>query len=234
VRLALRGGLEVRGTALEPRVTGRLDAAEGGTFKYRDNTFTIESLEVVFMDPSRRDPYVHLVGTATVTDRSEEEYVVTIVFDGFARETLPQLSSEPPLTQGDIISLLTFGDTFGGLAAGPQEAGSSADRFSQLARGAFVSSLFGVAESTLEKILRLDTVSVDEEAVAANGLVGADVTIGKVFGDRLRVNYTTAVGEFADQEVEVSFRLSKQISIETRADPEGNHGIGLRLRIPFK
>jgi autotransporter translocation and assembly factor TamB len=233
VKLALKGGVHVGGTALDPRVAGRLDA-DGGSFKYLDNEFTIETLEVVFMDPSRRDPYVHLVGTATVIDRSEEEYLITIAFDGFAFETLPQLSSEPPLNQGDILTLLTFGDTFGGLAAGPSPAGSSGDRFSQLARGAFVSSLFGVAESTLERILRLDTVSVDEEAIAANGLVGADVTIGKVFGDRLRVNYTTAVGEFGDQEVEVAFRLNKQFSIETRADPEGNHAIGLRLRIPFR
>lgn len=233
ISLALKGGLHVDGTALHPQVSGRLDA-DGGSFKYLDNQFTIEALEIVFIDPSRRDPYVHLLGAATVLDRSDEEYVVTVAFDGFAFETLPQFTSEPPLTQGDILTLLTFGDTFGGLAAGPGPVGSSGDRFRQLARGAFVSSVFGVAESTLERILRVDTVSVDEEAVASDGLAGADVTIGKVFGDRLRVNYTTAVGEFGDQEVEVAFRLNKQISIETRADPEGNHAIGLRLRIPFK
>jgi hypothetical protein len=234
VRLALKGALDVRGTALDPRVSGRLDAAPGGTFKYLDNEFEIEALEVVFEDPSRRDPRVHLLASTTVIDRSEEEYRITVTFDGFAFETLPQFASEPPLTEGDVLSLLTFGDTFGGLASGPGVAGSSGDRFSQLARGAFVSSVFGIAESQLERILRLDTVSIDDEAVVNEGLVGADVTIGKVFGDRLKVNYTTAVGEFGEQEVEVAFRLSKQISIETRGDPEGNHAIGLRLRIPFR
>jgi translocation and assembly module TamB len=232
-RLALKGGFHVDGTALAPEISGGL-YTDGGTFTYLDNRFEIETLDVTYVDPTRRDPRVLLVGTSTVTDQSEEEYLVTVRFEGFAFETLPQLSSDPPLTQGDIVALLTFGNTFGGLAAGAGDVGSSGDRFSQLARGAFVSSLFGVAEVALERMLRLDTVSVEQQDGAEGEIVGADLTVGKVFADRLRVNYTTAVGEFGDQEIEVALRLSRRISIETRADPEGNHGIGLRLRLPFK
>jgi autotransporter translocation and assembly factor TamB len=231
--VVLKGGFQVGGTMLEPAIAGGV-YADGGTFRYFDNKFDIETLEVVFVDPSRRDPHVHLLGRAAVMDRSEQEYEVTVRFEGFALETLPEFSSDPELTQPDVVSLLTFGDTFGGLTAGSGVATSSRDRFAQLARGAFVSSLFGVAESTLERMLGLDTVSVDETAVMDEGLVGADVTVGKVFADRLKVNYTTAVGEFGDQKVEAALELNRHVSVETRADPEGNHAIGLRLRFQFR
>ena len=175
-----------------------------------------------------------LLGTASVTDRAGESYVVTVRFQGFLHDSVPELSSSPPLSEPDIVALLTFGDTVGWLVTGSGSAGSSGDRFVGLARRAFLSSVFGVAESTLERLLRLDTVAVDDEAVLAGDVAGTDVTLGKEFGDRLRVNYTTAVGRFSDQRVEVSFQLTRRLSIETRADPEGNHAIDLRLRLPFR
>ncbi len=60
------------------------------------------------------------------------------------------------------------------------------------------------------------------------------VTLGKKFGDRLRVNYSTAVGSLSNQKVEISYELAKRFWLETRTDPEGNHAVGLKLQIPFR
>ncbi|MFH1689830.1 MAG: translocation/assembly module TamB domain-containing protein [Candidatus Eisenbacteria bacterium] len=232
-KLSLEGGATVGGTMAAPRVSGSF-RAEGGTFNYVSNDFTIEELTVNFIEAERRDPYVKLVGASDVESRSGEQYRVMVRVDGYLNDAVPELTSVPALSQPDIFSLLTFGSTFGGLVSGGQSTGSSGDNFSNLARGAFLSSAFGLAEKTLERLLHLDRVAIaDVEAASGNG-VDTDVMIGKDFGGRLRVSYTTSVGRSSNQRVEVSFELARRLWLETRTDPEGNHAVGLKFQIPFK
>lgn len=231
--LDLKGAFHLGGTALAPAASGGV-YSDGGSFRYLGNKFELGTLSVVFTDPRRRDPFVDFLGTADVESRSGESYVVSVRFSGFALDAVPVLTSTPELSEPDIVALLTFGDTFGGLVSARESEGSSRDSFAELTRKAFVSRVFGVAEATLERLLHLDRVAVDEEAVLAGDLAEADVTIVKEFAGRLRVNYTTAVGRLRDQSIEVALELAKNLSIETRADPEGNHAIALRLRVPFR
>jgi len=232
--LALRGGFRLRGTTDEPSISGSIYAEEGGTLQYLDHAFSVETLTLAYIDPRRAYPYVDLLGTTRAEDRAGQEYEVTLRLNGFADEAVPVLTSEPALSEPDIVALLTFGDTVGALVSGPQKAGSSGDSFQSLAQRTFISNAFGIAEASLERWLNLDTVRVDDEAITAGNLEEADITIGKQIGDRLSVNYTTQVGRFSDQAVEILFELTRRLSIGTRADPEGNHAINLRLRVPFK
>ncbi|MBD3348219.1 MAG: hypothetical protein GF400_03350 [Candidatus Eisenbacteria bacterium] len=232
--LSLSGGFQVRGTSADPRLSGSVYAEEGGTLQYLDHEFDISTLTVAYLDPRRKFPNVDLVGVTTATDRAGLEYDITLRFNGFADEAVPQFSSTPHLSQPDIVALLTFGDTVGMLVSGQQPTESSGDSFQDIAQRTFISNAFGIAEATLERWLNLDTVRVDEEAIAEGNLEEADVTIGKQIGSRLSVNYTTQVGRFDEQAVEVLFSLTRRLSVGTRADPEGNHAINLRLRVPFR
>lgn len=232
-KLTLEGGAAVRGTVARPHVTGSF-VTESGVFTYMSNEFVIERLEVGFIDPMRRDPYISLLGTAEVESRTGDVYQVTARFEGFAREAIPVLTSTPVLSEPDIIALLTFGTTFGGLVAGDGGGGSSGDSFGTLATGAFLSSAFGLAENSLERLLHLDRIAFEEEALTAGDIAEAGVTVGKDFGGRLRVNYTTSVGRFSNQRVEVAFELARRLWLESRTDPEGNHAVGVKLQIPFR
>jgi hypothetical protein len=218
---------------LAPVISGGVHA-DGGTFKYLESEFDVRTLDVSFIDPRRRDPYLSLLGVAEVESRTGEQYEVTAAFDGFLLDAVPQLTSEPPLGEPDIVSLLTFGTTFGTFVSGGASDGSSGDTFANLAGSAFLASAFGIAESALERLLRLDRVAFEEDALTSGNASEAGVTLGKDFGGRLRVNYTTAVGRFSNQRVEVSLELIERLWLETRTDPEGNHAIGLKLRIPFR
>jgi len=235
--LSLEGGASIGGTLAEPRISGSVHAEEG-TFSYLDNDFEIDALSVSFIDPERRDPYVDLSGTAEVESRSGESYQVTARLNGYLSDAVPELHSTPSLSRPDIVSLLTFGDTFGTMTSGEPGSDSSGGAFSHLASTVFLSSAFGLAESTLERFLRLDRVAFEQEALESGDESETEtetsVTLGKKFGDRLRVNYSTAVGSLSNQKVEISFELAKRFWLETRTDPEGNHAIGLKLQIPFR
>jgi translocation and assembly module TamB len=231
--LDLEGGVQVGGTLLAPRISGGV-YAEGGSFRYLDNEFALENLNVSFVDPRRQDPFVDLAGTADVESRSGESYAVTLRVTGFAFDAVPALTSEPPLSEPDVLALLTLGDTVGGLAAGGAATGSSGQSWAALTRQAFLGSLFGVAEGTMERLLNLDRVEVDRDDLADGDLSGAGVTLGKRFGDRLRVDYRTSFGRFEEREVDVALRLTRYLSLETRADQEGNHAVGFRVSLLFE
>ena len=231
--LSLEGGASIGGTLAKPRISGSVRAEEG-TFSYLGNDFAIDVLSVSFIDPERRDPYVDLSGAAEVESRSGESYYVTARLNGYLSEAVPELDSTPSLSRPDIVSLLTFGDTFGTMTSGELGSDSSGGAFSDLASTVFLSSALGLAESTLERLLRLDRVAFEQEALASEDDAETSVTLGKKFGGRLHVNYSTAVGRFSSQKVEVSFELARRFWLETRTDPEGNHAFGLKLQIPFK
>lgn len=234
--LGLAGGLHLGGTLLTPQLSGGV-YAERGEFRYLENTFSIEELSVAFTDRRRRDPHIQLEGEAEVVAKTEEEYTVTLRLNGFAFDVVPELTSVPPLSEPDIVSLLTFGDTVGSLMAGGSQAGSSGESWSALAKTAFLGSLMGVAQGTMEDLLRLDTVrfesgTVEEEEGTVEG--ATNLVVGKRFGDRLAIEYRTTLGHFDETEIEVALKIIDALAIESRSDPEGNNSIGLRLRIPFR
>jgi len=222
------GGVRVGGTLAEPSLSGGVSAEEGSLW-YLGQEFLIDSFSVRYTDPRKRVPFVDFAGTATVESSVGDAYVVTIRYQGFAGEAVPELTSVPPLSEPDIAALLTFGDTMGVLTSGGG-SGSASDSFGSLARSAFVGGLFGVAETTARRWLNLDTVDVSGESLNTGTLSDAQVTLGKRFGRRMSVDYTTDLGGFSGQTVGLSWRLTDEISIETKANQEGNHAIGIKFR----
>ncbi len=224
----LTGGVRAGGTLAEPSLSGGV-SADGGSVSYLGQEFLIDSFSVLYTDPRKRVPFVDFAGTADVESSAGDAYVVTIRYQGFAGEAVPELTSVPPLSEPDIAALLTFGDTMGALTSGGA-SGSASESFGSLARSAFVGGLFGVAETTARRWLNLDTVDVSGESLDTGALSDAQVTFGKRFGRRLGVDYTTDLGGFSGQTVGLSWRLTDEISIETKANQEGNHAIGIKFR----
>ena len=103
-----------------------------------------------------------------------------------------------------------------------------------MARRAFTNSVYGVAESTLERALNLDTVRFEESTDSDGDLTNTDLTVGKRFGEDFRIGYTMEVGKAEMGKIEFSVRLHNYIWVGTVADPTGNHGVNLSLRVPFK
>lgn len=233
VRLGMAGGFRIGGSAVWPVLSGSIHAA-GGSFRYLENEFEIEALSISFTDPRRRDPYVDLLGVADVVSKSGEHYVVALSFKGFAFDAVPELTASPPLSEPDIMALLTFGETVGAMMAVGDQTGSSGRSFNELARGAFVSALFGLAEQAAARALRLDTLSLDREALASGDIVGSDVTVEKRFGSRVEVIYATDVGRFSEQRVQLALELADWLSLETESDQDGNHAVDLKWHLRFR
>ncbi len=232
-KLTLRGSVHVGGTLAQPQPSGGVYSEEG-SFKYMDHEFTLDRLNVSYMDPRRSDPYLDLFGTVEVEDRAETKYDVTLEFRDYVMDGTPKLESVPHLTAPDIVALLTFGDTFGTLFETGDLAGASSDAFGDVVRRTFTASVFGIAESALERTFHLDRVKFDDDAINQDGIMESDVTLGKKIGDDFRVDYTMAVGSLGMQRIELSARLTERLWLTTRADPTGNNAVELRFRPTFR
>jgi translocation and assembly module TamB len=105
-RARLLGSLKLTGTNVRPGILGRVETAEGSQAFFRNNQFTVNRGQIDFQDRYGIDPTFDLLAQAQV-----REYQVKL--HAFGRPAAPQvqLTAEPGLTEGDVLSLLTLGLT---------------------------------------------------------------------------------------------------------------------------
>jgi translocation and assembly module TamB len=105
-RARLLGELRLTGTNVRPGLLGRVEAAEGSQAFFRNTQFAITEGQLEFRDRQGFEPVFELHAQSQV-----REY--TVKLHAFGRVEDPQVifSSEPALTEGDIVSLLTLGVT---------------------------------------------------------------------------------------------------------------------------
>ena len=105
--------LRVLGTPANPRLLGQADIAPGGQLFFGGHTYQIESGRLEFRDPTSLIPNVHLVAQTVVSG-----YVITMRVETTDGRTETTLSSDPPLADDDIASLIVSGQKNTNLSAG--------------------------------------------------------------------------------------------------------------------
>ncbi len=132
----INGNLTIRGTPSNPVLLGEIRPVKGGLLYFRDTPFTIATGSVRFDSVNDLNPYIFGSATArvksreydtapaatgtstnsnkttTVTERTRtRDYDVTLLVQGRMKNIKITLSSQPPLEEYDIISLLALGVT---------------------------------------------------------------------------------------------------------------------------
>jgi translocation and assembly module TamB len=105
-RAQLVGALRLTGTNARLGVLGTVETAESSQAYFRNNQFAITRGSIEFQDRYGIDPVFDLRAQSQV-----REYLVKL--HAFGRPATPQVifTSEPSLTEGDVLSLLTLGVT---------------------------------------------------------------------------------------------------------------------------
>lgn len=102
----LRGDVDlvVRGTLAAPALFGRIEAEPGGTLTYNDTEYTVDRGLITFSDPLAIDPVIDLLATAEVAN-----YDVTLQLGGTLDRLDASFTSDPPLADLEVLSLLATG-----------------------------------------------------------------------------------------------------------------------------
>jgi translocation and assembly module TamB len=240
------GALVVSGTNQRVGLRGELRAKPGGRFHFRSTEFEIRQASIRFDDPTRIDPNVDVLAVTEYRRYGDSTSSGTGIAAGLWRITVHaygdtdnlhiDMTSDPPLSQEDIILLLTVGMTraeVDQLQAGALGAGAALEA---------LATVSGADRAVKNAIPVIDDFRFGSAYSPLTGRTEPQVTVGKRVTDDVRANVTTGLTEDRELIANVEWRLGKRVSAQASYDninavtssATGNIGVDLRWRLEFK
>jgi autotransporter translocation and assembly factor TamB len=218
VEIVVPRALWIRGRKLEVELSGRLRLvqedrpaptvigelrAERGSLNFLGRNFQVEpGGEVSFYGDDEFDPSLNVSLSTRISS-----YRIIITLQGTVERPELILSSEPELSEGDIMSVLVFGETMDKLD------GDQTQLVAQ--RAAAIAATYGSAELAAELAgpLGVDMLQINP---AGSGQEGASsVTVGKYLSPRTLLKYEQALDSGAGFFVTLQYLLTRTITLET-------------------
>ena len=205
-KVELSANLYIDGTAEKPQVTGTIDFLTGEV-TFRKRTFNIVGGSVDFRDHGRINPILNISAESQIST-ADADYTVTVTVTGTADDPHVEVSADDPtLTETDMLSLITFGQTTAQLQR--QGGGiSPIDALALLPTGTItapVAKLIGVN--------RMEIEAVQSPSTGSAGGIQPRLTLGKDLTDRLRASVSTAFGLSTEQMAQLEYRVTPRISL---------------------
>ncbi len=219
VNLTIGGNVRVRkdsGGAI--RLVGQVQTIRG-TYDFQGRRFDIQrggSLRFEGFQPP--NPALDITGTRLINGVETRVHV-----GGSVRRPDLTLTSNPPLDQADILSLIIFGQPSNQLGEGQQV--SLAQRASAIASGFVASKL----AQSIGSALNLDTFEIQTSNEA--GQTGATVTVGEQVGQRLYVKLRQGVGADNGSEFVVDYQLTNFLRFESTMTQGGTPTRSIMQRV---
>jgi len=187
-----------------PKIEGPLTATRGWA-AFQRKTFMISEGVIQFVGLAPPDPNLKIRGEYRVAGTS-----IFLDIGGTATRTTLELSSDPPLTQTDIISLLLFGTKASDLTRGQSV---------QLESSAFMflgAEALRTLQEQLGHELPLDLLTVENSGPGGAGAV----LVGKYLTPKLFIIYRKGVTSGDSDEVRMEYELHPRINLESRIGSE--------------
>lgn len=222
-RSSMKMDLFLRGTVGQPILLGKIEATEGVVF-FRNNEFKILRSVVDFSNPNRIHPYFDIVA-----ETKTRSYTIRLSLSGYVEQFNFSISSDPPLNEADIVSLLTVGQIGKNLKG--LEGGIGAGEATSFLTG----KLQDVLEERLKTVTGFDRVQIDPYISKSTGTVTPRLTVAKrLMNDKLYVTYSTSVATGEEQVWKLEYPIGANTSLVGARDERGGLGGDVKFRFEFK
>jgi len=199
--ITLGGSLEVQKDAGDgPRVVGGIQVVRG-FYEFQGRRFEIvRGSEVQFPRHVPIDPSL-----SVDAERDISGVTAMVGVRGTARQPSIRLSSQPPLDESDVLSLIVFGQPVNSL--GESQRVSLAQRAGNLALGA----VSGPLAESVGRALNLDLFEIRAEGEGG----GPEVAVGQQLGNRIYVGLRQEFGQEDVSTVSFEYRISRVLRLVT-------------------
>lgn len=223
---SVTGRLQVRGPPASPVLFGQLSAEKATKFFFRDKVFDVITGNVKFTDPKEINPELYVSARTRV-----EEYDINLLVQGTAKAPLIRMTSLPPLSDQDIVSLLALGVTSQSvdkrLQNRDQESSSGGYQIGTAVLQQI--SIFQKAQKATGFNVQFSSNYDDTKNVEVRKII-----ISRQLSEKLKVSATSFVDEQASREFKVEYSLNPSVSaigsFQQRANDErsqlGNDNAG--------
>ena len=194
--------LQVRGTASNPVILGRVNLTSGDIILNGDR-FLLNGGTIEFVNPSETQPVLNVSLKTTI-----QQYDVYLRFNGPADQLRTNYSSDPALPSADIINLLAFGQT--------TEAATTFNPTQVVA-----SQVSSQVTSRVSKIAGISQLSINPVLGGGSQGTGANITVQQRVTGNLFVTFSSNVGATQSQTIQGQYQLSPRVALSATRDPNG-------------
>lgn len=246
VESPVRGHILVQGSPAQPRLRGTITPQVGGNILFRDVPFEISTGYVEYLDDAPDNPRLYLTAMARVAETTidevgnqrKEEYDITLLVQGRAQNPQITLTSQPPLMEQEIVSLLALGITSTTLNERQTSGQQAATSGAQIGAA--------ILQRPLSKEFK-DRLGVDLQVGADPENVSVPrVTFSKQWTPKLGASASRTIDDKPKNSVRIEYRFNRNFSAigswETKERPLDNKGdtstsvmgLDLEYRIQFR
>jgi hypothetical protein len=220
VRLVGSASLDITGTTTQPGILGKLEFQEGGEINLQTVRYEIERGSLTFSDPTSVEPLIELQATTWV-----QNYQITVRLTGTPDRLVPSVASNPPLSEGEIYSLLAIGYRDEALGAGAMGVG--------LASTVLTRAIASELDRRARTLLPVDQIRVDPFAETSTGNPTARISVVKQLSPTWTFIVQSNLSAEREEVVVSRWYLAPGLFIEASRDIDGSYGMDLKLRRPY-
>jgi len=217
IRVVGSASLKVSGTSNHPEVTGTVEFLEGGDFTFQGVRYELDRGVITFSDPTRMNPFLDIVARAWI-----DTYQVEVRLTGTVDRLVPVVTSDPPLPEGELMTMMAFGRSGAGLGGANLGMGVAS---SLLAR-----ELNSELERRTRELLPIDQVRVDPFAEVSTGNPTARVTVVKQLSPSWSLMLQSNLSANREEVVVLRWFLGQGVFLEATRDVDGSVGLDVKLR----
>ncbi len=186
-KFAVIASVRLTGSYYQPSVTGRVQMEEAGQLFLNGNTFNIQRGIVTFVSEQQIRPELDILAQTKVSS-----YDITMAVSGPAGKITTTLTSDPPLSEADIVSVLLTGRPL------KDVRGAEVQVASQQVLSYVAGGLGTALASRLQSVSGLSEVRVEPVLVAGETTPEARLTIGENLASNLSLTYSRNIVNGSD------------------------------------
>lgn len=161
------------------------------------------------------------------------KYQVTFGLTGTAARLATRFSSDPQLSEAQIVSLMATGDvpstSVSGGPIGPAPV-SSDESVSKAARELLASLASDAVTSRTKEFFRLDRFQIDPTFSTGSTFDAPRITVGKSLGKSFNATVSFVLSGNQQQIITLDYQLSPTAFLQARLDEFGIYSLELRFR----
>lgn len=221
--LSIKPDLKIYGSMNQPLVSGRAEV-ESGTVYFQQKEFEVKKGIFDFINPYKIEPTIDIKSEVNI-----RKWSIFLNISGTPDTLKIDMTSDPALSEKDIVSLLIAGKTTRELI---EEEGGISTSPAQI--------LANVLSEKLKKEVQgatgLDVVELEyQEAKNNEETNDVKVTVGKILSRRVNVRYGILTKNAkVVQQVVAEYKFLESLLIDTFQDTEGNFGGEFQFRLEFR
>jgi translocation and assembly module TamB len=222
------GEFKVEGDTHKVIVLGTFDVYEGYV-EFYGSRYDLKRATVDFQDPRRINPRLDARG-----ETRKGSYNIAVLVTGTFEKPEVDLTSDPPLSRTDILSLLAFGVT-------TQRSASSGTSGASSGGGAAIAigSSVGGVDETIRSTVGLDKFAIETGFSPTTQSLEPRFVVGKSFGDRLSISASQSVGTSSYTSASGELKLREDVFLQgswqsSTADTRGQLGGDLKVRYRYR